>query len=353
MFPTKAASKYFTQHLLDWHYNDNNRTLPWKKEKDPYKIWLSEIILQQTRAEQGMPYYLRFVEQYPDVHALADAPEDEVFRLWQGLGYYNRCRNLIATAREISKQNKGRFPNTFNGIIALKGIGAYTAAAIASFAFNLPYAVVDGNVYRVLARYFGLQLPIDSKEGKAFFQELANNLLNESQPAVYNQAIMDFGALICKPKAPACLECPFKSRCVAYKQQMIELLPVKEKKMTVRERHFTYLILHIGEQLYIRQRQKKDIWQHLYEYYLIESPGDFTESHEWQSIAPYVLKAKGPVFSKRQRLTHQMIISNFHIVTLSARPPLLQDGIWIKKDFLKNYAFPLTILSFSDIKDYF
>lgn len=350
---TPAVRSFFTQQLLQWHFEENNRTLPWKNEKDPYKIWLSEIILQQTRAEQGRPYYESFISHYPDVHSLAQAPEDEVFRLWQGLGYYNRCRNLLAAARTISQEYSGIFPDTYDRIIALKGVGSYTAAAIASFAFGLPYAVLDGNVYRVLSRYLGIDTPIDSTEGKARFQELATQLLDKEQPAAFNQAIMDFGSSVCSPKAPACSGCALSAKCVAYKRDMVSLLPVKDKKIKVKERHLHYFVLEHNDEVYLQQRTDKDIWQNLYEFFLIEQEGAYTDTDAWKKLLPSIDNLGETTFSNRQRLTHQLIISEFHLVTLSAKPAHLQQGIWVKKDYIKKYAFPKTILSFFNRKKYF
>jgi A/G-specific adenine glycosylase len=348
-----AVKNHFTRHLLKWHFEENRRALPWKNEKDPYKIWLSEIILQQTRAEQGLPYYEKFTTQYPDVHKLAAAPEDEVFRLWQGLGYYNRCRNLLLAAKSISKDYKGRFPDQYEQILALKGVGAYTAAAIASFAFDQPYAVLDGNVFRVLSRFFGLDTPIDSTKGKLIFQELATELLDSSAPAAYNQAIMDFGSSVCKPKAPECDQCPLGSRCTALKQGMVALLPVKEKKLHIKERHFHYFVFQVDDEVYIQQRTAKDIWENLYEFYLIESEGSFRQMSAWAALKPFLSGEPQSIFQNRQRLTHQLIISDFYLIKLQSKPPLLQSGIWAGSDFLKKYAFPKTILSFFNRKKYF
>lgn len=350
---TPSARSFFTEQLLRWHFEENSRELPWKNEKDPYKIWLSEVILQQTRAEQGRPYYESFIGQYPDVHSLANAPEDEVFRLWQGLGYYNRCRNLLAAARKVSEEYHGRFPDTYEAILALKGVGSYTAAAIASFAFGLPYAVVDGNVYRVLSRYFGIDIPIDSTEGKARFQELASSLLDREQPAAFNQAIMDFGSSVCSPKAPVCTFCVLSSKCIAYKKNMTALLPVKDKKIKVKERHLHYFVLEAGDEFYLQQRNAKDIWQNLYEFFLIESESGYRDTPAWNQLQPYIAQAGECVFSNRQRLTHQLIISEFYLISLNAKPPHLEQGIWVKKDYIKKYAFPKTILSFFNRKKYF
>jgi A/G-specific adenine glycosylase len=225
----KVESARFSETLLKWNREKNNRLMPWKGEKDPYKIWLSEIILQQTRVEQGLKYYEKFVTLFPSVHQLAKTPEQQVYKCWEGLGYYTRCKNLIETARYVSKELKGNFPSNYGEIKKLKGIGPYTAAAIASFAFNEKCAVIDGNVFRVLARVFGVGQPIDSSEGKKIFSHLAHKLLDEKKPAIYNQAIMDFGALICKP-VPLCNHCPFNKNCNAFLSKKISSLPVKTKK---------------------------------------------------------------------------------------------------------------------------
>ena len=220
---------FFTKNLMAW-FATNHRPMPWKGEKNPYLIWLSEIILQQTRVEQGLPYFLKFKENYPTVTDLANAPEDEVMRMWQGLGYYSRARNLHFTAKHIAYDLNGVFPKTYVEILKLKGVGTYTAAAIASFAYDLPNAVVDGNVYRVLARYFGIETPIDSTIGKKEFTKLAYELLDNKRPADYNQAIMDFGATQCKPKKPNCINCPLNQKCIGFNTQKIDTLPIKTKK---------------------------------------------------------------------------------------------------------------------------
>jgi A/G-specific adenine glycosylase len=217
----------FSKKLLHWNKTKNFRTMPWKGEKDPYKIWLSEIILQQTRVEQGWTYYENFIKAFPTVHHLAKAPRKRIFKLWEGLGYYNRCKNLIETAKRISKNYKGKFPRDYQEIKSLKGIGPYTAAAIASFAFNLPFAAVDANVERALSRYFGMSTPTDTADGKRMFAELAGALLDKKNPGIFNQAMMDFGAVICKPKNPLCTICPQQKDCEAYKHQLVDVLPVK------------------------------------------------------------------------------------------------------------------------------
>jgi A/G-specific adenine glycosylase len=261
---------YFKKALLGWNKQKNNRQMPWKGEKDPYKIWLSEIILQQTRVAQGLDYYNKFVREYPTIQNLAKATDQKTFKLWEGLGYYSRCKNLIHTARYITDTYNGIFPNEFEKIIALKGIGEYTASAIASFAFNQPYAVVDGNVFRVLARFFGIQLPTDTNEGKRYFKELAKALLDEKQPGIYNQAIMDFGATVCTPQQPDCTLCPLNSKCVAFSEDAVSLYPEKVKSIKKKERWFYYLLIQQNNRVFIRQRINKDIWQDLYEFVLIE-----------------------------------------------------------------------------------
>ena len=326
--------------------------MPWKGEKDPYKIWLSEIILQQTRVEQGLSYYNNFITTFPDIHKLAKAPDEKVFKLWEGLGYYTRCRNLIATARYISKELKGKFPNYYDDIKSLKGIGPYTAAAISSFAFNLPHAVVDGNVFRVLARVFGIDKPIDSTEGKKYFTALADELLDEKQPGLYNQTIMDFGAVICKPAAPLCSTCIFKKQCVAFLNNKVNDLPVKEKKITIRKRWFYYLVLEYKNEIAIRHRKEKDIWQDLYELPLIESEKEShkksilqaAEKKKWVTKKNYELMSISPLF--KQQLSHQLIVGQFTKLKLKQKPPLKNDWLWIPRNKTSKYAFPQFINQF-------
>lgn len=270
----KELRNRFAALLLKWNLEENTRQMPWKGEKDPYKIWLSEIILQQTRVEQGLSYYNKFIKTFPDVHRLAKTPDEKIFKLWEGLGYYARCRNLIATARFISKELKGKFPGDYENIKALKGIGPYTAAAISSFAFNLPHAVLDGNVFRVLARVFGIAAPIDSAQGKKIFTSLADELLDKKQSGLFNQAIMDFGAVVCKPAAPVCSTCVFKKHCFAFLNNKVDDLPVKEKKISIRKRWFYYLVMEHQKKIAIRKRTEKDIWQNLYEFPLIETTNE-------------------------------------------------------------------------------
>ncbi len=351
-------NRVFTQSLMRWHEQHNDRSLPWKNEKDPYKIWLSEIILQQTRAQQGLPYYLKFIEAFPTVKKLAAADDEVVFRLWQGLGYYNRCRNMLATARIIVKDHKAKFPADYEAILSLKGIGPYTAAAIASFAFGLPHAVVDGNVYRVLARYFGIELASDSTEGKKVFQQLADELLHADNSAAYNQAIMDLGATVCTPANPACDECPLQKNCFAYEQDMIADLPVKNKKVKVKQRFFNYIIFRNGDSIWIHKRSGKDIWGDLYQPFLIETQEsvDVTELAKTDELHYIKGAAKKLEFlgTVSQRLTHQLIETNFYMVSLSAKSEMPDtSGVWVKMTELDNYAFPKTVVSFFEKKLYF
>lgn len=343
---------FFSKQLLTWHRTDNKRELPWKGERDPYKIWLSEIILQQTRAEQGLPYYERFVSAYPQVRDLAAASDRSVFKLWEGLGYYSRCRNLLATARYIADELSGVFPSSYDGLLKLKGVGPYTAAAIASFAFDLPEPVVDGNVYRVLSRFFADRTPIDTTEGKKHYNRLVNAVFDRENAAEFNQAIMDLGASVCTPKAPKCGQCHLAAQCKALAGDIVELLPLKSKKINVRHRSFQYWILRHGSQVYLRQRNTKDVWQQLHEFYLVE-----TESE----ALPDELALNRSIRSRRdiasvykQRLTHQLIESRFHILELDEKPVSgLDDGFWIEWSEISKYAFPKTIVSFLKEIDYF
>lgn len=320
--------------------------MPWKGEKDPYRIWLSEIILQQTRVDQGMSYYHRFIDTFPDIHQLANASDTVVFKLWEGLGYYSRCRNLLATARYISTALNGRFPDQYEDIKALKGIGPYTASAISSFAFNLPYAVVDGNVFRVLSRFFGISIPSDSTEGKKEFSLLANELLDKKNPAAYNQAIMDFGAIICKPALPLCQSCVFNKHCYAYLNNKVNVLPVKEKKIKIKKRWFYYLVIEHTGQTVIRERTDKDIWQQLYEFPLVETAGEedvpgvllTAEKNGLLEKKKYELVSVSPLF--KQQLSHQLIAGRFIRVQVSKKFSLDSKGEWVTKKQLKQYAFP-------------
>lgn len=339
-----AGQPWFTQTLLHWHAHHNQRSMPWKGEKDPYKIWLSEIILQQTRVEQGLAYYLRFVDTYPSIADLAAAEDEAVFKLWEGLGYYSRCRNLLAAARQVMQQFEGRFPNKYHDILSLKGVGPYTAAAIASFGFGLPHAVVDGNVIRVLARFYGIDEPFDTTAGKQRFTQEADAHLAHEAPAAYNQAIMDFGATVCKPAVPLCSTCPMKSQCVAFKQQRVDSLPVKSKKLIKKDRYFYYFLFRAGNQVLVRQRQAKDIWQDLFEFPLQEETQPFERSeNEWLQLARQIVPNASSITAMhgpyRQLLTHQTIYASFiecNVPSAKAVPA----GDWVNPDTLGQLAFP-------------
>ena len=339
----------FSKKLLQW-YNPNERNLPWKQTNDAFKIWLSEIILQQTRVAQGTPYYLAFIKKYPTISKLAKAPLDEILKLWEGLGYYSRARNLHQASIQIMEKHNGHFPNTYPEILQLKGVGKYTAAAIASFAYGLPYAVVDGNVYRVLARVFGIEIPIDSTLGKKHFEEIAQQLLDKDNAALYNQAIMDFGALVCKPSNPLCNQCPSSSSCIALTQDKIQHLPVKTKKITKTTRHFHYFVIHNTAHILIQQRMQNDIWHGLFEFPMIETK-DHTLPNDTKSIFGSNKKlSTTSSFSFKQELTHQTIRAHFHEIKLSSLPRQNTDLIHAVKRDLTKYVFPKIIHSYLQVR---
>lgn len=344
MSPEKRA---FTKALLKWHKTENRREMPWKGEKDPYRIWLSEIILQQTRVDQGRVYYEKFLGAFPTLHDLAIAPEQKVFKLWEGLGYYNRCRNLIATAKKIDGEYNGIFPGTYDEILSLKGIGPYTAAAIASFAFDQPHAVVDGNVTRVLSRYFGDFTPIDSTAGKKTFTALAGQLLDERQASLYNQAIMDFGATICLPRNPLCENCIQRAGCRAFENGWINQLPVKEKSIQKKQRWFYYFVVEApGNMTYIRRRHEKDIWEGLFEFVLLETDSAIDtlgSDHIRQLFGKQSLTVRNISTVYRQELSHQIIRGQFITLNLQRTAPILKDYLLIPRRQLGDYAFPKLI----------
>jgi A/G-specific adenine glycosylase len=308
--------KHFSAKITAW-YDQHKRDLPWRNTRDAYLIWLSEIILQQTRVDQGMSYYHKFAEAFPTVKDLAKADNDKVMKLWQGLGYYSRARNLHAAAKTIAEKHKGVFPARYEDILALKGVGEYTAAAIASIAFGLPHAVVDGNVYRVLARVFGIETPIDSTAGKKEFYRLANELIDKKDPARFNQAVMELGALQCKPVNPDCSVCPLNSMCYAFAKKKVEQLPVKEKKTKVRDRYFNYIVWNHKGTLVLNKRTGKDIWTSLYDFPLIETEKEWTEeqlfcSADWKKLAgkaKYKIRSVSPYY--KHILSHQKIRARF------------------------------------------
>jgi A/G-specific adenine glycosylase len=338
----------FRKLLLQWHQNENKREMPWKGEKDPYKVWLSEVILQQTRVEQGRAYYERFIKKYPSIQQLAKAGDVEVFKLWEGLGYYTRCKNLLHTARFIVSEYNGKFPDCYEKIASLKGIGAYTAAAIASFCFDLPYAVLDGNVFRILSRVFGIATPTDSTKGKKFFRELAAKVLDTITPGLFNQAIMDFGATICKPVMPVCSACSLNSICVAFKNAKVNALPVKEKVLKKRLRWLSYFVMEAGNKILVRKRTGKDIWQNLFEFYLVETDASPLWNNESVilflknqfNIQQFVIEEI--ISAAPQHLTHQHIKGYFIRVRLTDIPQILysEENHWIEPGFVKRLAFP-------------
>ena len=319
--------------------------MPWKGVKDAYKVWLSEIILQQTRVEQGWNYYEKFIQQYPTIIHLANAKDEDVFKLWEGLGYYTRCKNLLYTARVIRDNYNGKFPSDHTTILSLKGIGSYTAAAIASFCFNQPYAVVDGNVLRVLSRFFGLEIPIDSTEGKAFFSKLAQDCLDVNNAGEYNQSIMDFGATVCKP-LPLCNQCPLQQNCIAFNRKKVNLLPVKAKSIIKKERWFTYFIFSYGNKTFIQKRTAKDIWQNLYEFYLEETKADpgWSDQKIKKWMAQKNIDANKDIIiipAKKQILTHQVINGYFIRIELKTKPEQnILKGNWLNNTGLQEKPFP-------------
>ena len=334
----------FTTTLLNW-FALNGRDLPWRHTTDPYAIWLSEIILQQTRIQQGMDYWLRFMQRWPKVEDLAKATEDEVLREWQGLGYYSRARNLHTAAQQIVAQ--GSFPTTLEGIKQLKGVGDYTAAAIGSIAFGLPAAVVDGNVYRVLARHYGIDTPINTTRGKHLFTELAQSLLPADRPAEFNQAMMDFGAIQCTPSSPKCVVCPLQETCEALRMGRVEELPIKDKKLKIQTVHLTYIYIRCEGKTAIRKRPAGGIWQGLWEPVspLPTSPmGEglpsvWFSSHLGEAGRGLVLLAK----DVKHVLTHRILLADFYLLETDTFPTLPDEYIWVNENDLEQYAVPRLI----------
>ncbi|MDQ6762081.1 MAG: A/G-specific adenine glycosylase [Bacteroidota bacterium] len=344
--------KFFTKSLLEWNCNDNKRKMPWKGEKDPYKIWISEIILQQTRVQQGLAYYQRFIKAFPDAKSLAAAPEQKVFKLWEGLGYYSRCRNLLASAKYIDSELNGKFPENYTDILALKGVGDYTASAIASFAYNQPHAVLDGNVFRVLSRFFGIKTPVDTPAGKKLYSLLASDLLDKKEPGIYNQAIMDFGAIICKPAQPLCDLCALQLKCAAFNKHLVNILPVKEKSIKRKERFFNYLIVEYADSMYVRKRIDKDIWQSLYEFILLETNQVLTGKDllKTELFASFFAKKKYSITAEsstyKQQLTHQTITGKFFHIKISTPLTFENDLVLVTKEQIRQLAFPKFIASY-------
>ncbi len=326
--------KKFSPRLLKW-YSIHKRILPWRDIKDPYKIWISEIILQQTRVAQGYDYFVRFIKRFPNVKTLAAAPEDEVMKYWQGLGYYSRARNLHAAAKSMN----GVFPTTYEVVRALKGVGDYTAAAICSFAYNMPYAVVDGNVYRVLSRVFGITTPIDSPAAKKQFTDLAQQLLDKKNPHDYNQAIMDFGATCCTPQTPQCLHCPMADFCVAFEKGLQDKLPVKVQKTKISTRYFHYIYVKQGACTWLHKRGAGDVWQDLYEPPLVETPTESLDNparaqlQKWFGRA--VVKPLGGAL--KHVLSHRIIYADLYEVSLPFTRPVPPEFVRLSVKDLPNY----------------
>ncbi|MCB9361604.1 MAG: A/G-specific adenine glycosylase [Flavobacteriales bacterium] len=340
----------FSSLLIKW-YKENKRDLPWRETTDPYKIWLSEIILQQTRVDQGLSYYLKFIKNFPTIDKLADAKEEKVLKLWQGLGYYSRARNLHFTAKHIVNNYNGKFPENYKELLALKGIGEYTAAAISSFSYNMPYPVVDGNVYRVLARFFDINTPIDSTLGKKEFKTLAEELIDKKNPAEYNQAIMEFGALQCTPKQPKCDDCVFNTKCLALKNNTISSLPFKEKKTKVTHRFFNYLVFSDKKHILIKNRMEKDIWQGLFDFPLIETTKSI-EQFENLNLEQY--KKLNTITNKSIHksteyihiLSHQKIHATFWSIQLNDVNNIHTSELKILTKEIENYPIPKLIENF-------
>lgn len=337
----------FIKAITSW-YRTNKRDLPWRMNKNPYSIWLSEIILQQTRIDQGLSYYEKFIHQYPTVNDLANANEDEILNMWQGLGYYSRARNLHFSAKLISSDLNGVFPTTYKNLLQLKGVGTYTAAAIASIAYNECVPVVDGNVYRVLSRYFNIATPINSTEGIKQFKLLAEELIvGNKNPGEYNQALMEYGAMICKPVNPDCTNCKLQKTCEAYNINRIKELPVKLKKIKKKIRYFDYIIINDKYDNYlIKKRNEKDIWQNLHDFNLIESSNkiDLIDILEDSLIKNNQLTYYKSITNIKQQLTHQTIHFSFHFFTSSSKEVIGdKTHFFINKNELINYAFPKTV----------
>ena len=375
----------FANTIISW-FRENGRALPWRETKNPYAIWLSEIILQQTRIAQGWEYWERFMAQYPTVEDLAAAHEDEVLKLWQGLGYYSRARNLHTAAKQIVAL--GHFPDTLEGIKQLKGVGDYTAAAIGSFAFDIPAAVVDGNVYRVLARYFGIDTPINSTQGKKEFAALAQSLLPSSKSsdflslssasdslsssspvAAYNQAMMDFGAIQCTPQSPKCLLCPLAETCEAMRTNRVAELPVKQKTLKVKTRHLSYIYIRCKGETAIHRRGEGDIWQGLWEPFnasditeatasiasALPSPSSAKTSPSPTKFSPFKSELAASLHLSnadglqllaqdvKHVLTHRILLADFYLLETEARPQLPDDYIWIKEEEIEDYGIPRLI----------
>ena len=340
----------FIGEIISW-YTKNKRDLPWRDTKDPYIIWLSEIILQQTRVEQGLPYFLRFSEAFPTVADFAAADEGEILRMWQGLGYYSRGRNMHKTAQMVMEDHNGYFPRQYDELIKLKGVGEYTAAAISSFAAEEPRAVVDGNVFRLLARYFGIDTPINTSKGKKEFTLLANSLINPALPGLSNQAMMEFGSQVCRPKNPACSVCSLALNCEALKLKSIDKLPVKLKTQRIRERYFHYLVMVKDDKILVRKRGADDIWRHLHDFPLIEadrllSASELAADSAFLEICKNQAEIKPLNSPVKHVLSHQRLFAQFFIIENHDESPQPADCFYIGFDELEQLAKPKLIFAF-------
>lgn len=347
--------RYFSEKVAEW-YDEHKRDLPWRSTRDPYKIWLSEIILQQTRVIQGLPYYLRFIEKYPDVFSLASASEQDILRLWQGLGYYTRARNLHKCAKHVVSHLNGVFPDKYADLIALPGIGEYTAAAIASFSSKECVAVVDGNVFRVLSRIFGMATPINSSEGKKIFNEAANQLISRENPDLFNQGLMEFGALWCTPRQPKCETCPLKKNCIAFRDNLQEVLPVKLKTKKSRKRYFYYFVFKKGKSLLMKKRSEKDIWNGLYDFYLVEKnrtvkPNTLLQEDEFLKTIKMTSEPETSQ-SYKHVLSHQTIITKFIMIDGTLPLPLAEEDSLKYYSLNKIHDLPKPVLISRFLEDY-
>jgi len=323
--------KAFAETLISW-YEEHKRDLPWRGESDPYKIWVSEIILQQTRVQQGWDYYLRFIDNFPNIKTLSEADEERVLKVWQGLGYYSRARNMHAAAREIMAEHNGNFPDTYDKILSLKGIGKYTAAAIASIAFKLPYPAVDGNVIRIVSRIFGICEDVTQQTVVKRITEICEKVIDPKQPGVFNQAAMDFGAMQCVPRNPNCDECPFQSNCYAYNNNLVDILPIKKKKSELKHRYFHYTIYISDNQTIIEKRTKSDIWRNMYQFPLKETQSDHFPDK--------------PAFTTMETLSHQIIHAAFYVKSVKKIPKTSDNQFVILFNDIENYPIPKIMTEF-------
>jgi A/G-specific adenine glycosylase len=350
--------KQFTQKLFRW-YNQYKRNLPWIGSNNPYEVWLSEVILQQTRVEQGLAYFVKFLKKYPTVAHLARASEDDVLKMWEGLGYYSRARNMHSTAKRIVNEFDSVFPTTFESLIQLKGIGVYTAQAILSYAYKQPYAVVDGNVLRILSRFYGIREPIDSNLGKTTIQQKADALLDTAAPDKFNQAMMDFGSLVCTPQRPDCANCPVQKLCTAYAEDNVAKYPVKSKKTKKQHRYFHFFVLRDGKQVLIEQRKGSDIWKNLYQFPVIETSkaSNLSELMELPDYKAFKIKKPLKIIETdifKQQLTHRTLHCRFYIFDLKSLHGIsCNEAVAVPFSALKMYAFPGVIRDFLNFNEYF